>query len=54
MIFKNVIAVLVLLVIVSGCTVRGPSVKLDVPGVEVGVNSGGGGCPPGQAKKGRC
>ena len=46
----KIIAVLSFIAL-SACTVRGPSVSLDVPGVKV---IGGGHCPPGQAKKGNC
>lgn len=40
----------------AGCTVQGPGVKIKapkvvVPGVKIDL---GGGCPPGQAKKGNC
>ena len=51
---KNIIYVLMLIALTTGCTVKGPSVKLDVPGVEIGMSGGGTHCPPGQAKKGRC
>lgn len=44
--------------IATGCTVSAPGVKVktQLPGLEVSVDGGGGGngCPPGQAKKGRC
>ncbi|MGD8569016.1 MAG: hypothetical protein PVJ39_13090 [Gammaproteobacteria bacterium] len=51
---KSILAVLLLLLLASGCTVRGPSVKMEVPGVEIGVVGGATHCPPGQAKKGNC
>lgn len=51
---KSIAAVFLFLVLATGCTVRGPSVKMDVPGVEIGVVGGGAHCPPGQAKKGNC
>ncbi len=49
----------VITVLLTGCEVTGPSIKVKgpevkIPGVEVGVQSGGKFCPPGQAKKGRC
>jgi uncharacterized lipoprotein YajG len=44
--------------ILQGCEVRGPSLKVTPPSVEVeGAGHGHGNgthCPPGQAKKGRC
>ena len=51
---KSFIAIFMLAVLTTGCTVRGPSVRVDVPGVEIGMEGGGVHCPPGQAKKGRC
>jgi hypothetical protein len=50
---------LVLAVLVSACTVSGPRVQVQPAEVKlrpVTVEMGGGGgfCPPGQAKKGRC
>ena len=51
---KGFFAILMLVVLSTGCTVRGPSVRVDVPGVEIGVQGGAVHCPPGQAKKGRC
>jgi hypothetical protein len=41
-----------------GCTIKGPEIRVKPP-VEVKVEKdndrdGGGFCPPGQAKKGRC
>jgi hypothetical protein len=43
-----------LFLLLAGCTatVRPPSVDIKPAGVQVG--DGGGFCPPGQAKKGRC
>ncbi len=48
-----------LMVLLTGCELTGPSVKVKgpevkIPGVEVGIQGGGKFCPPGQAKKGRC
>ena len=59
MIRKTVISVfvcttLMVMMLTAACTVRGPSVKVRVPGVEVGVEGNSTHCPPGQAKKGRC
>lgn len=51
---KSLFVALILVTLASGCTVRGPSVKMEVPGVEIGVAGGGTHCPPGQAKKGNC
>ena len=48
------ILLLLSLTLATGCTVRGPSVKVDLPGVKFGVDGGGTHCPPAQAKKGRC
>lgn len=36
----------------AGCEIRGPSVKVKPPVIE--VEGGGKHCPPGQAKKGNC
>ncbi|EIW88001.1 hypothetical protein AGRI_12386 [Alishewanella agri BL06] len=43
----------------TGCTIRGPSVKVEppkviIPGVIVEGEKQGKHCPPGQAKKGKC
>ena len=42
----------------QGCEVRGPSVRVHPPSVEIEGSGHGHGngahCPPGQAKKGRC
>jgi len=48
-----------MMVWMTGCEFTGPSVKVkgpkvEIPGVEIGVQGGGKFCPPGQAKKGRC
>jgi hypothetical protein len=51
---KSFIVVLMFVVLTTGCTIKGPSVKLEAPGVEIGMQGGGTHCPPGQAKKGRC
>ena len=51
---KAVMAILIVVTLASGCTVKGPGVKVKIPGVEVGLQGTGAGCPPGQAKKGRC
>jgi hypothetical protein len=50
------IGALVALALLAACSaeVRGPSVKVRPPGVEVGPDDGGDFCPPGQEKKGRC
>ena len=48
------IVLLLSLTLVTGCAVRAPGVKVGLPGVEIGVDSGHTHCPPGQAKKGRC
>ena len=58
---------ILILASLSACTVRGPSVRVIPPSVEIdgygrGYDSGyrngnpgiGNKCPPGQAKKGRC
>lgn len=54
--FTTVLTAAVLLGL-SGCEIRGPSIRVKPP-VEVIVdgNSGGGAkhCPPGQGKKGNC
>ncbi|MBY0416783.1 MAG: hypothetical protein K2W88_01810 [Pararheinheimera sp.] len=38
----------------TGCVVRGPSVKFEPPKVIVDGHGHGKHCPPGQAKKGKC
>ncbi|WKE66871.1 hypothetical protein PVT67_06450 [Gallaecimonas kandeliae] len=43
---------LVGLSLLSGCTIRGPEVRVKAP--EVVIGDQGHHCPPGQAKKGRC
>ncbi|WP_341501382.1 hypothetical protein [Gallaecimonas sp. GXIMD4217] len=44
--------------LLNACAIRGPSLEIKPPQVEIdGVHSSGGHgkhCPPGQAKKGRC
>ncbi|RMH31468.1 MAG: hypothetical protein D6690_16195 [Nitrospirae bacterium] len=52
-------ALLLILMWITGCEVKGPSIKVkgptvEIPDVEVGAENGGKFCPPGQAKKGRC
>ena len=37
--------------VVGGCSIHGPEIRIKPDG---GVKSGGGFCPPGQAKKGNC
>lgn len=54
MMYKCVFAVFIFTIFTTACAVRGPGVRVHVPGVEVGVVSGDTHCPPGQAKKGRC
>jgi len=54
MVNKGFIAVLMLVMLITGCAIRGAGVKVDLPGVEIGLKDGGIHCPPGQAKKGRC
>ena len=54
MIRKQVITLLVLAALSSGCTLKTNGVKIKSPGIEVELNSGSGHCPPGQAKKGNC
>lgn len=54
-----VIMICAMMVWMTGCEFTGPSVKVkgpkvEIPGVEIGVQGGGKFCPPGQAKKGRC
>lgn len=49
-----IVATLIVATLASGCTVKGPGVKVKIPGVEVGLQGTAAGCPPGQAKKGRC
>ena len=50
---RTIIA-LATLALLAACTasIRAPAV--DISGVPVAVRSGGGFCPPGQAKKGNC
>lgn len=43
----------ILLTSVSGCTIRGPGVRIHPP-IHIESGGGPGHCPPGQAKKGRC
>jgi len=45
-----------LLILLTGCTVRGPSISVSGPKVVVDDHSKSkrSHCPPGQAKKGRC
>lgn len=46
----RIFALLMVAILVSGCSLR-------LPGVGIDIGDGGGGpphCPPGQAKKGRC
>ena len=55
----TVIVMVVMMVWMTGCQLKGPSVKIKgpkvkIPGVEIGVQGGGKFCPPGQSKKGRC
>ena len=50
---NTAITVLMLAALTTGCTVKGPSVKVAVPGVEVGIQSGNVHCPPGQGQR-RC
>ena len=47
---------LLVLLLLTGCTasVRAPDIELRPAAVDVRVGSGGGFCPPGQAKKGAC
>lgn len=54
MIRTSIITFLALVALTAGCTIKGASVKAEVPGVEIGLNSADTHCPPGQAKKGRC
>ena len=54
-----VIMICAMMVWMTGCQFTGPSIKVkgpkvEIPGVEIGVQGGGKFCPPGQAKKGRC
>jgi hypothetical protein len=51
---KILIIALLSVILSTGCTVRAPGVKLDLPGVEIGTKDRVTHCPPGQAKKGRC
>ena len=51
---KSFVAVIVLVAVTTGCTVKGPNVRLEAPSVEIGMSGGGTHCPPGQSKKGRC
>lgn len=50
------LASLSILILLTGCTLRGPSIKLSGPEVIVddSSKSKGSHCPPGQAKKGNC
>ena len=50
----RIIAGLLVLSLLSACqaSIRGPSAEIELPKVK--IFSGGGFCPPGQAKKGRC
>ncbi|WP_244152877.1 hypothetical protein [Pseudomonas peli] len=46
----RILALMMVAILMSGCSLR-------LPGVGVDIGDGGGGpphCPPGQAKKGRC
>lgn len=54
----SMLVVAVCCVAFVGCTIKGPEIRVKPP-VEVKVEQdndrdGGGFCPPGQAKKGRC
>lgn len=51
---KVIIALSLFMIFTTGCAVRHGELKLDMPGVEVGMHDGNGHCPPGQAKKGNC
>ena len=58
---KKYITIILTILFLSGCTVRGPSVTVDpggvyIPGakVQTGNPNPGKGCPPGLAKQGRC
>lgn len=54
MINKSIFILLVLASLSVGCTLHPHGVKVKSPSVEIGLNSGSGHCPPGQAKKGNC
>jgi hypothetical protein len=51
---KSVIAIMMIMLLIAGCTFNGAGVKIKAPVVEVGLSGGSIHCPPGQAKKGRC
>jgi len=54
MINRSIFVVLLIAAFSTGCTVHANGVKVKSPSLEIGLSSGPGHCPPGQAKKGNC
>jgi len=54
--FKTLLGIILIVVLSTACSVRSGHLRVNMPGAEVGVETGSNGthCPPGQAKKGRC
>lgn len=57
--FKILVAMFATLLVITGCEIIGPKVKVEgpkvkIPGVQIEGEQSGNFCPPGQAKKGRC
>lgn len=56
--YKILLGFVIVVSISSACSVKSGHLRLDMPGAEIGVDTGGASgsthCPPGQAKKGRC